>query len=95
MGKIAEQAKDEGLEMAYKIINETEKEPERRIIVFQLSEECDDGRHMIGAIPEDKITFIKTISGGENVCCYINEYETNKASFNDLINILGKKINLK
>jgi hypothetical protein len=60
----------------------------QRIFVFKTTEVTSDGRPYLLAIPEDKITELRTTYGSDNIYAIVNGTKVN-CSFERLIKELG------
>lgn len=65
----------------------------QRIFVFKTEKVTSDGRPYLLAIPENQITELRSVVGAHNVQLVVNGVPVT-ASFYDLINALGERVDM-
>jgi hypothetical protein len=65
----------------------------QRIFVFKAEKVTSDGRPCLLAIPENQITELRSVVGAHNVQLAVNGVLVT-ASFNDLIDALGERVDM-
>ena len=68
-----------------------DKDQEKKVFVFKTKKKSNDGRSYLLAIPQDQITEIKSIVGGQLVYLVVNGQEVS-GSFEELVESLGQRI---
>jgi hypothetical protein len=66
----------------------------KKVFVFKTKKKSKDGRNYLLAIPEDQITEIKSIVGGQLVYLVVNGQEVS-GSFEELVESLGHRIDVR
>jgi hypothetical protein len=75
------------------LTQDKEEQREKKVFVFKTKEKSRDGRSYLLAIPQDRITEIKSIVGGQNVYLVVNGQEVS-GSFEELVESLGHRIDV-
>ena len=65
----------------------------QRIFVFKTERITSDGRPYLLAFPENQITELRSVVGAHNVQLAVNGVSVT-ASFNDLIDALGERVDM-